>query len=165
MKNISRKQVEYFLRSNLSKEPYNDLRFYITEWYPKIEIDFEKVPASLFEKAEKDLMLFSKSEENRAKIEGLCVGDYIKDENGNLTQVGIFLYDGKFQDTNGGSFHVNESGQGSFSGGFTGNVLNEKDFKFSGEYKPFNCWIFSEFWAGANRGVHSYIMAKVWEEK
>jgi hypothetical protein len=165
--NITRgtKETRKFLAENLSKEPYLLLKLHVKEWFPKIEIDFDKVPDSLFEKAERDLAFFEVAEKNREKIKRMSVGDYIRDENGKLTMVGIFLSEGRFQDTEGGSFHINEGGTGSFSGGFTGNIFDGSDFVFSGEYQPLNCWIFSEFWPGANRGVHSTIMVKVWNKK
>ena len=95
----------------------------------------------------------------------MLVGDYIRLKTGELTKVGCFTYDGQFQDTKGGSFHIGSSGYGSYSGGFTMNVYNIADFEFSGEYKNLNCWIFSGHSSGGNRGVYSQINVKIWNEK
>lgn len=158
-------ETRKFLQENMSKEPYDLMRFAIVEWYPKIEIDFNKVPDSLFEKAEKDLALFKMVEKKRSERKDMEVGDFIKHEDGNYTKVAIFTGDGDFQDTEGGSFNVGKNGFASMSGGFTGNVYNQNDFDLANELQTLHCWIFSEFWAGGNRGVWSEIKTKVWKKK
>ena len=158
-------EVQKFLHENISTEPYQLLKFSISEYYPKLVIDFSTVSESVIKKAENDLKLFEEAENARLKIERILVGDYIRLKNGELTKVGCFTCDGQFQDTKGGSFHIGRSGYGSYSGGFAMNVYNVSDFEFSGEYKSLKCWVFSGHSSGGNRGVYSEIKVKIWNEK
>jgi hypothetical protein len=157
-------KIKKFAERNAGSEPYNDLRYSIVEFYPKLKIDFKTVPASLIEKIKKDMEMFREIEKNRLAIDRPLVGDYIHRKDGRLTKIGMFTYNGKFQDTNGGSFYVGPSGNGSYSGGFTMDVIETKNLQYTGETRPLYVWTFSEGWAGGNRGVYEYINVKVWRE-
>lgn len=157
-------KIRNFLTENISTAPYDLLRFNVLDFYPKITIDFDNVPQYLIKKAEKDLQLFKDRENMRLQSDKPNVGDYIKRKDGRLTQIGIFTYDGNFQDTPSSKPYLNKDGGASHSGGFTMDVLNVVNLKPLKQTKDLICWIFSNDFGGGNCGVYSVIKTKVWKE-
>lgn len=157
-------KIRKFLTENVSTLPYELLRFNITEIYPKIAIDWDKVPQYLIKKAEKDLQLFQDRQDKRLQSDKPHVGDYVKRKDGRLTQIGTFTYDGNFQDTPSSKPYLNKDGGASYSGGFTMDVLNVANLKPLKQTKDLRCWIFSGDDWGGSRGVCSTIKTKVWKE-
>ena len=157
-------KIRKFLTDNISTTPYEMLRFNVVDFYPKYVIDWEKVSQYLIEKANKDLQLFKDREDARLKSDKPHVGDYIKRKDGRLTQIGIFTYNGNFQDTPSSTPFLYKDGGASHSGGFTMDVLNVANLKPLKQTKDLRCWIFSGDFAGGNCGVYSTIKTKVWKE-
>ncbi len=156
-------RIKLFLERNISKEPYDLLRFSVLESYPILKIDFSKVSSILIERAKKDLERFDTIQINRLSANHPLVGDYIRRKDGRLTKIGFIIND-LLQDTTGGSFHVSLSGYGSYSGGFTMDILNVNCLEKTVDVKPLLCWTFSNGYAGGNRGVYEYINVRVWKE-
>lgn len=152
-----------FIKNNISAEPYQTARFAIESFYPLI-LNPDKLSKYEISRAVNDLTLFSSIECERLKIKNPLVGDYILRPDGRKTRIGIFTYGGNFQDTEGSCFYLTGSG-GSFSGGFTMDVLNVNNLTDTGLLEEAKGWIFSGGHAGGNRGVNHKIKVRVWKQK
>lgn len=163
MESLTKNREFNFIKENISSEPYNNARFAIVDIYPKLELDFSKISSTLIDRATKDIAIFADIENKRISHKRPIAGDAILRKEGRTTYVAIFLSDSKFQDSEGGSFCIDENGS-SYSGGFTMNVLSTNDLKLTDKKTPLKCWIFSSGFVGGNRGVYSTINVKTWEE-
>jgi hypothetical protein len=153
--------AQQFIEHNIASEPYSTARFYVEGFYPFVKC--KPLPESLLLTAEKDLQIFAEREQSRLALNKPLVGDAIIRKDGKKSYIGIFTYDGKFQDTFGGSFYLGGC-YASYSGGFTMDVLNVKRLQLTEELTPLRCWIFSENSVGGGRGVHYQINVKTWRE-
>ncbi len=151
-----------FIENNISCAAYEIARYHLSDVYPKAVLKND-VPEYLLKQAEADLQHFEDIEKVRMEINKPLIGDAILRKDGSKTFIALFTYDGNFQDTHGGSFHVNGI-HGSYSGGFTMDVLNTRNLQLTNELSELRCWIFSGKWVGGNRGVHYKINVRTWKE-
>lgn len=68
----------------------------------------------------------------------------------------------KVQLSTGGSWYLENSGHGSFSGSLYGGPRLD-EMHDTGEVKEASFWFFSHGWAGASRGVYFDTPVRVWE--
>lgn len=85
------------------------------------------------------------------------------------------VYDNRFQYSKGGSFYIGSSGNGSFSGGYDFDAV-QNDSKIgsfeSSELEEVKCqnesrqfWFFMDFSSGAHRAVYCDLKVRVWKFK
>jgi hypothetical protein len=120
---------------------------------------------SALKKAEKDYEHFQESQEAIYKREEISQGDWVEQEDGTLSRVTVSSWSDTVQvgGNYGGSFHVNSNGFCSYSGGCGDSIKREELFD-TGDYKEGLCWIFSERYVGAHRGVNNILRFKLWKQ-
>lgn len=150
-----------FIEKNIGCASYEVARLRILELYPVLK--FKPFPETLLNKAARDLQAFEDRQNTRLAKSYPLKGDAVIRKDGRKTFIALFVGDGEFQDTNGGSFYLGEN-YTDYSGGFTMDVLKVADLRQTDELTELKCWLFSNNYAGANRGVHHSIKVKTWRE-
>lgn len=125
-------------------------------------IDWEKLPERYINICEENISIINQLTEYRNKRVDILVGDYLRMPDGSESRV-TYCHDDGVQDGGGsGSFFLNKSGQGSYSGGLNG-IKPFNKIKPTNETKKALFWIFSRDLWGGNRGFYFYINVKVWK--
>jgi hypothetical protein len=110
----------------------------------------------------RNLAILAKLVENRAKVPGLRVGDYIKHPNGTYERVTAVWF-GKYQtQLCGGQYHLCSSGEESYSGGLNPS-REQAELKETTEIREGTIWFFDCGIAGVGRGVEFQIAERVFE--
>jgi hypothetical protein len=125
-------------------------------------VDWNSLPKRFIDICEKNINIIKQLSEARNKLNNILVGDFLRMPDGSVSRV-TYQHDDGVQDGGGsGSFFLYKSGDGSYSGGLNSCKPYDK-IKSTNETRPALFWIFSQNWAGANRGFHFYINVKIWE--
>ena len=127
--------------------------------------EYEEPTQQQLEKALKYVELFKGRQEAIRERSEISQGDWVRLKDGSMSRVTVNHHTGTIQIGGGqGSYHLFRNGYCSYSGG-CGEQVKLSSLKDTGEYKPGGCWIFSNDWSGAGRGVHSELEFKVWQER
>jgi hypothetical protein len=115
--------------------------------------------------AERDYELFQKCQEAIYQRTTPAMGDWVELEDGRFERITVHLGENTLQvgGTFGGSFYIYDNGRCSYSGG-CGDPIKREEIVPTDNYKEGQCWLFSDNWPGANRGVYNILRFKVWKQ-
>lgn len=150
--------IEYIINSNLSLFGLQFLD------YVDGKPIYSKPSNEAIKLATIDLELFTERQEQIYKRTKISCGDWILLKDGTYSRVTV-LYDKQIQigGNYNGSYHIFKNGVCSYSGS-CGNIMEKKQLKKTTRLKDAECWIFSQDWVGAHRGVYNILKFKVWKE-
>jgi hypothetical protein len=151
--------VNYIINSN--RQLFN----LTIKGYTNGNIVFNEPSEEALKRANKDLELFTERQNKIYERTEISMGDYVIQKNGQISRITVYSPDNLIQvgGNYGGSFYIGKNGRCSYSGS-CGDVVDIKKLQFTGEYKEGSCWIFSNDWTGANRGVYYVLKFKVYRE-
>ena len=150
--------IEYIINSNAS---LFGLKF--IDWVDGKPV-FSEPSENAIKEAKKDLELFTERQEAIYKRTKITCGDWVQLKDGTFSRVTV-LYDNQIQigGSENGSYHISKGGTCSYSGG-CGDIVEKIKLKKTTRYKNGLCWIFSQEWTGAHRGVNNILEFKIWKE-
>ena len=111
--------------------------------------------------------IVSERQKARRNLDGFLMGDYILRPDGLKARISHVWDDGvqttKFSECgNAGSFHLNRSGDMSYSGGLEPTLKATHLKHVNNSSTPANCWIFHHGQSGAHRGVDCEVLVQSW---
>lgn len=128
--------------------------------YENSRIIYTEPSSYAIERASKDLELFKQRQQAMDSRTKISEGDWIIRKSGEYEGISV-AHEGLVQAGGFGSVYVAKNGYTSYSGG-CGDLI--KSFELTSEKKKRRCWIFSNDFPGAGRGVFNFLTFKVWRE-
>jgi hypothetical protein len=152
-------QIQYIINSNPS---LFDLRF---KDYVNGKITYTEPSKYAIQDATKDLELFQQRQKLLYDKKIIGKGDWVILKDGRKERVTVTEWNDTIQvgGSFGGSYHVNKYGGCSYSGG-CGDLINRNELVSTDNFEEGSCWIFSQDWSGAGRGVYNILKFRVWKQ-